>query len=236
MKKQILILSILLSGSAIAQDGIPQGSIYGGATLNFFSEKSVNEFKNGSVTVKDEPSIYRYYLIQPEITYFVANNFSLGLTIGASGSSWERTSKTTNPDVTTVRLEKSSGPVFGLIARKFWNITDNFYSFAGAGVNLEMTNGKNTVTTTEDNVSVEVKTESEMREYNLILSAGLAYHITNRVMLMGSVATLRFFSNVNKNNITPDSYDQTKRSGIDLFASTSNNPFNLGLIFLLNPK
>jgi len=236
MKKIILLLSLLAGTNAFAQTELPKGLLYGGLTVNLSGENSENENKNGAVTVTGEPTKTSYFNIQPEISYYIANNLAIGLSIGFSGRSHESTTKTTTPDVTTVMLDKTNGPSARVFCRKFWGIRESFFVFGGVSLNTEMGNGTYTVTRTENNVSTEVKSESEMRRFSAGFNAGMAYHISQRFMLIGEFSALNFYSQTNKNNIQADSYSQLKRSGMNLFFASGSIPFNFGFIYLLNSK
>ncbi len=222
----------MASLQAVSQ--IPKGSIYGGLALGFSSMKSVGETKNGSITVKGEPSKDKTYFVAPECSYFISDNLAIGAFIGFAGISSEYTYKETSPDATVVELDKEAGPVFGIFARKFWNINENLHTFGGFGLSITSMNGTSTETTTPTGgPSIEFKTESKLSSLQGMFDFGLAYQIGPKFMLVGSFSALTLSSNTYKYNIKDDSHSQTKTTGFDFMFDSGSTPFNLGFIYLL---
>lgn len=234
MKKIYLLVCIMASLQAVSQ--IPKGSMFGGLTLSFSSEKSIDERKRGSVTEIDPASRFKSYTIMPEFSYFIMDDIAIGAFVGFGGNSRETTRTETDPDRKIVTLTKNAGPSFGIFARKFWKVNENLHTFAGLGLNMYSSNGTTTVTTTPVVGSVvEVKSESEYRLSEAVLNFGLAYHISPRYMLIGSFSALRLFSETDKSDIRDNRFDQTKNTGFDFTINSRQIPFNLGFIYLLNP-
>lgn len=234
MKKQLLLLSLFVATSAMAQEGIVKGSIYGGLGLSVYTQKSESESKNGSVTVKQDPVKSMGWEVLPEINYFFMDNMSVGLAVGANG--FKRTSSSSQGNTTTDNTYKSSGPTINLNLRKFWNCSDNFYTFAGFGVGIANDKGEDITDTKSNNQTVSVTVKDESKNMNLGLDLGFAYSVTPRVMLMGSFGVLGYYSSTNKYNITenPDAYSQNKSSGIQFALDSRNIPFNLGFLYYIN--
>ena len=239
MKKQILILSLLASGTAFAQ--IPKGSIFGGLTFSVWTEKQEHERKDGNKTTTDEPIKTMSWEVMPEASYFVADNLSIGLGVGMNG--YKRTSTSSNATSKTESSYKSGGPAFSIFARKFFPATENFYCFGGFGFDFSSGKGEDevkTTTTIGTNTTTTTTTiKNKSSNMNIGLNAGLAYNVTPKIMLIGSFGVLSWYSNTYKSNMMDDptdgeSYDENKYSGIEFGVNTSYTPFNLGFIYLLN--
>jgi len=234
MKKQLLLLSLFVATSAMAQEGIVKGSIYGGLGLSVYTQKSESESKNGNVTIKQEPVKSMGWNVLPEVNYFFMDNLSIGLAVGANG--YKVTSSSTQGNTTIDRTYKAMGPSINLNLRKFWNCTDNFYTFAGFGVNINNNKGEDVRDTKANNQTISVTEKDESKSMFLGLNLGFAYSVTPRVMLMGTFGVLGYSTNTYKYNMTenPESYDQTKTSGIDFALDNRNIPFNLGFLYYIN--
>jgi len=237
MKKNILLLSLLIASNAFAQVSIPKGSIYGGASLSLYSSKNENESKSGNMTITGDPSKNSSWVIMPTASYFVMDNLALGVFIGANGYKEVYTSSPGNPKV--VRTNKSSGPSFGLFAQKYWNCANNFYTFLGLGLEFSSEKGtqenKSTFTVNNIETSTTTTTKSENKSMSVPIRAGFAYHVAPKVMILGTFSILSFGSYSNKNNIIGDSYDQKKGTYMG-FNLTSANALSIGFLVLLNGK
>ena len=240
MKKQILILSLLASGTAFAQ--IPKGSIFGGLTLSVWTQKHESENKSGNKTTTDEPIKSMSWEVMPEASYFVADNLAIGLGIGMNGYKQTSTS-TPNATTKTESSYKSGGPAFSIFARKFFPVTENFYCFGGFGFDFSSGKGedeeKTTTTLGTNTTTITTTTKSKSTNMGIGLNAGLAYNVTPKIMLIGSFGLLSWYSNTSKTNMEDDptngeSYDLDKYSGIAFGVNTGQTPFNLGFVYLLN--
>lgn len=233
MKKIYLFICITASFQAVSQ--IPKGSMFGGLTLSIANQKSAVERKRNNITEMDEPSYFKSYNIMPEFSYFIIDDLAIGAFVGFGGNSTERTRIETTPDREIVTLTKNSGPSFGIFARKFWKINDHLHTFAGLGLSMYRLDGTTTITTTPVvGPVIEFKSGSEYRRSEAALNFGLAYHLSESYMVIGSFSALQFYSETQRDDILVNSYDQTKNTGFDFTFNTRQVPFNLGFIYLLN--
>lgn len=223
--------AMLVSGMALAQ--IPAGSIYAGASAGFYSNNQKTESSNGgTVTSFDDPYKYSSWNISMGPQYFVAENLSVGLTLGRNG--YTSTQKSVSGSTTNTSENKSSGGDLGLSLTKYFNLTENLYFTAGLGFNIGSGKGTNTQTSTTGSVSNSVKSESENKSMNAGLNFGLAYHISDKIMLMGYVGALTYNSSSNKYNIEANGdYDQYSNSGIDFGLTTLASAWQFGFAYKL---
>ena len=225
----------MIALSSLAQDGIKKGSIYGGVGLGVYSQKQESESSVANTVTKDDPVKNFNWEIMPEVNYFILNNVSVGLAIGMNGS--KSKSSYTQGNTKNERTYKSGGPSFELNGRKFFNCSPNFNTFIGLGFDFSSGKGEEENKATTNNVSISTKVKNESKNMNIGLNAGFSYNVSPRVMLLGTFALLSYYSNTYKSNIktSPDSYNLSKYSGIQLDISNRNIPFNLGFLYLLNP-
>lgn len=232
MKKVLFILAICVASFVQAQDGIPKGSLYSGFSLNFYNQTQDRETKSGLVTVSDEPIKTMDFGIRPEVIYFIMDNVALGLYLGMDRYKQTYSSMQGN---TKFDYENTSGGVsYGLYGRKYWNCTENFYTFVGLGLNGGSGKGENKTTNTVNNISTTP--ESKYSNMNFGLSAGLTYQITPKLLLQGNFGLLNFYTKKYRQNILNDNYTENIYKGIEFNVASGNVPFNLGFLYLLNSK
>lgn len=228
MKTRLFISALLLAGIAQAQNGIKKGSLYSGATFGFSSRNSEYESKNNNVITKGEPSKERSFEFVPEVSYFIADNLAIGAALGINTNRYEYSSGTGNNQ--TDYVSKGSGPVIRAYIRKFWNCTENFYTFADAGFSIEREKGS--VESTFQNITT--KRENEYSYMGLNVRGGLGYHVTPKLILVGQFGLISFYNNKSKTNISGDDYNLSESSGINFYLSSGYTPFNLGFLYLLS--
>lgn len=232
MKKLAFILAICVSSFANAQEGIPAGSLYSGLSLNFYNQTQDREVKTGIVTVSDDPVKTMSFGIRPEVCYFIMNNVAIGVYLGMDR--YKQTYSNIQGNTKFNYENTSGGASYGLYGRKYWNCTENFYTFIGLGLNGGSGKGENKTTNTVNNTSTAP--ESKYSNMNIGLNAGLTYQITPRLLLQGNFGLLNYYKNKYRNNILNDNYSENVYKGIEFNIASGNMPFNLGFFYLLNHK
>ena len=209
--KKIILLSVFLFTTLVVS--AQKGSWYIGGVVGYSSStsKSPDDFKT---TTSD-------WAFAPEAGTFLADDIQLGIFLGISGGS----EKNDDED-----LYKYSSVSPTLYARKFFKITDEFSTFAGAYVNISsvsFTDYSGGATETFDGSGFGVR-----------LGIGVAYALSPRFTAVGQYGLFGFQTTSNKLNGddagSDSSFDfgvNTVGSGVLNQGNGSGAVFNIGIYY-----
>src|SRR6478609_3347858 len=167
-KAPILILMVVLSSAAMAQ----QGSWYIGGLVGISSSSS--EATGSGLKAKNSS-----WAFAPEFGTFLKDDIQLGIALGITGSK-----ETFDGDDVSKSFELDP-TIYG---RKFFKIDDHFSVFAG--LYLSLISEK----TTDYNPTVEFQTSG----FGAKLGAGVAYALSSRFTAVGQYGVLGFESTKDK--------------------------------------
>jgi hypothetical protein len=191
MKKIVLFVALLLSGNlAFAQ--LSKGNLLVTGALSISSNTS--EITNNN-RVSDGPTTTDFAFV-PNVSYFLTNNFSLGLEIGFNRNSVTSDFTTDNGN-TTVTLENVvSTFAFGPFVRYYVPLGNNFYFYGQGSIQAyggtddetetSVTQNGNTTTTVINN------SKTDLSGFSIGLKPGITYFLNNRFALDASFGLLQF--------------------------------------------
>jgi len=205
MKKSLLLVAMLLSGSfAFAQ--LSKGNVL--VTGAFSISGNANEQKiNGTTT--DGPTTTSFSFI-PNVSYFITNNFSVGLELGLISNTNKEIDVNGNTTVTNKDVTTSVG--IAPFVRYYVPLGQNFYFYGQGGFGINSGNTENTrtsVTTVGNNtITNEVKSQSDVAAFNVRFRPGITYFLNNRFAIDASIGLLGLESSTTK--IGDNEYKQTQ--------------------------
>lgn len=197
MKKFLWLVAMLLTTNfAFAQ--LSQGNLL--VTGAFSISSNTSEVTNNN-RVSDGPTTTDFAFV-PNVSYFLTNNFSLGLEIGFNRNS-TTSDFTNNNGNTTVTIENVvSTFAFGPFVRYYIPLGTNFYFYGQGGIQVyggtadetetAVTQNGNTTTTVINN------TTTDLSGFSIGLKPGITYFLNNRFALDASFGLLQFATNGEK--------------------------------------
>lgn len=202
MKKSIVIVMTLFSFlSGYSQTG--KGKKFLGGQISF-SNATQSELDAASDVTYDTKNLQFQFM--PEFGYFIKDNLAIGLNLNFGVSS----RSTTSDVVYTSNKLNSINYGGGGYVRYYSKIADKFYFILSGILTYTFTQDKDEITDVKTNIN----------NISLAIGPGLAYFITPKLGLQGSLGSIFYNAMRSKGNNT-DSY------GISLNLST----FNFGLSY-----
>jgi len=223
MKKSVLFA--LLSFAFLCSNAqTEQGKIFIGGQINFNSQKTSNL---DSVLVTDYSN--KGFQFIPNIGYFVANNFAIGINLDFGTSSSSQTYVSNSP-YTSTNSTTSVTYGGGVFARYYCKIADKFFFVLNAGITYSTQPEKVTQSSNDPNsvYSYDYPANQNIQQHvtNITLAPGLTYFMTTKLGIQVNFGNLFYTNNTSKNTtITRDNHNNYQYSGVNLNSST----FNVGL-------
>jgi hypothetical protein len=162
----VLLSSLMVKGQEKNSEGFSKGDFMGSFSLSLGNE---NE--------KSLSTKYKYLVLSPTISYFVAEKVCLDLSVSTSNYDW-------NSDSTKNNKSEIS---YGLGARYFFKPKNKFST--NLGLNFLMFNSKD-----ETYYDGELDSKTDINGTRLELSYGLNYFISNHFALTLNFAALQYQS------------------------------------------
>ena len=209
MKKNLLIFAMMaLSFSLMAQ----KGSWYIGGTVGYVSNssKDASGFKSSTAN----------WYFAPEGGTFLKDDIQLGLALGLGGSS----SKNDNG-----KLSSTTNFSPTVYVRKFFKVTDNFSTFAGAYLNY--------ISSKSTSYAVAPPIESTQSGIGLRLGVGIAYALSPRFTAVGQYGLMGYqtvsskTAGIDNGTNSTFSFGANTTGGSALTFGNAAPVFNIGLYY-----
>lgn len=177
MKKTLAAAVLaLLSTGAIAQT--TQGTVAVGGSVGFGTKT-----RNDEPHTRDVKNIYRSFLINPSVGYFVRDGLELGVSVGLSQSSYKQ------KNVENANYGSNNNLDLDVYARKYMALTGQLYlhgtGLAGVGFGNSKSKGFG---------DSSAKVRSTSNSYSIGISPGLTYFATPRLGFTATFGSLSFTS------------------------------------------
>lgn len=200
-----------------------KGVPYLGGSLGFSSQTSSMKPASGSEVDGPKTTSWNF---SPEFGYFISDHFSVGLGLNIAGST--TTQENLTPSITK-RTQKSMTTGFMVNGRYYFQMNETFHIFTGLDVNVNP--GK--METTDDLVGgTKDKWTGDMMGFGVDANLGIAWNVTEKILIFGKYGFLGWNSNTTKNDDNGTKWDD-KNSSFGLNVNTYGSPFNVGMYFLL---
>lgn len=145
------------------------------------------------------------YSFAPQIGTFVSEDIALGLGVGYIGSKEE------SENANVVNTNKESLLVVKPLARKYWNVANNFFIFGELSVPLGF--GKITNETSLGNTTTSA--EAKFTNIGVQLAPGLDYYLSDNWSLEATFGLLGWNSVKPKDGDAANSFNFGLNSGVD---------------------
>lgn len=197
MKKFLWLVALLLTTNlAFAQ--LSQGNLL--VTGAFSISSNTSEVTNNS-RVSDGPTTTDFAFV-PNVSYFLTNNFSLGLEIGFNRNSTTSDFTTDNGNTSVTVENVVSTFAFGPFVRYYVPLGNNFYFYGQGGIQVYGGTEDETETAVTQNgnttITVINNTTTDLSGFSTGLKPGITYFLNNRFALDASFGLLQFATNGEK--------------------------------------
>ena len=210
MKTIILLCSFLAATFTLSAQ---QGSWYIGGAVGYSS--------NTSKSPSDFKTTYTNWAFAPEAGTFLKDDIQLGAFLGIGGGTGK------NDDEEFYKYSIVSPTIY---ARKFFKVTDEFSTFAGAYINI--TTGS---TTDYTGAATSVSDDSG---FGFRLGVGVAYALSPRFTAVGQYGLFGYQTTKHKLDGDDDGTDSSFDFGVDTVgfssfgqSSSSGAVFNIGIYY-----
>lgn len=146
------MITLIAVGQVIVTNPTQRGNFLIGTRIGFAASKSSVQVETGSSIVKGDGGTSAQFNLAPNLGYFLANNFVIGVSLD-----WLKTSSSSGIDLnggTTTSQDASNNVIlFGPFARYFIPVSDDKAFFIGS--NLGFGNSKNQFTANNQTQSIK---------------------------------------------------------------------------------